>query len=680
MTTSLSLAAAKAELEDLRDRLQQFNYEYYVQDAPSVPDAEYDRLFARATELESQFPELASDESPTQKVGAPPSGAFATVTHEVPMLSLDNAFDQVSMEQFIRRVEERSGEQRLRWCAEPKLDGAAVSILYENGKLVRAATRGDGYQGEDITANVRTIKNVPLRLRGDVPARLEVRGEVFMPVAGFSAYNEKARELGEKVFANPRNAAAGSLRQLDSRITARRPLQFYAYAMGEVEPARELDDDSHYQRLMQLKDWGVPVCPETRQLDTSDACFEYYADIQQRRAALRYEIDGVVFKLDAIDLQQQLGFVSRAPRWAIAYKFPAQEELTWLRGVDFQVGRTGAITPVARLEPVTVAGVTVSNATLHNADEIERLGVRIGDRVIVRRAGDVIPQVVGVVLDERPADTQAIEFPTQCPVCQSAIERVEGEAVARCSGGLYCAAQRKQALMHYASRKAMDIDGLGDKLIEQLVEREWVQSPAELYRLTTQQLASLPRMGTKSAQNLVAAIDKSRVTTLAKFLYSLGIREVGEATAQNLALHFASLDNLMAADKEALQDVNDVGVVVAEHVYAFFREPHNLAVINALISGDKAVSWPQLSAPSQSEQPLSGKTYVLTGTLTEMTRDEAKAQLMALGAKVAGSVSAKTSGVVAGEKAGSKLAKAEALGVPVLSEADLLALLGAADG
>ncbi|RUO33121.1 NAD-dependent DNA ligase LigA [Aliidiomarina soli] len=680
MTTSLSLAAAEAELEDLRDRLQQYNYEYYVQDAPSVPDAEYDRLFARATELESQFPELASDESPTQKVGAPPSGAFATVTHEVPMLSLDNAFDQASMEQFIRRIEERSGEQGLRWCAEPKLDGAAVSILYEDGKLVRAATRGDGYQGEDITANVRTIKNVPLRLRGDVPARLEVRGEVFMPVAGFSAYNEKARELGEKVFANPRNAAAGSLRQLDSRITARRPLQFYAYAMGEVEPARELDDDSHYQRLMQLKDWGVPVCPETRQLDTSDACFEYYADIQQRRAALRYEIDGVVFKLDAIDLQQQLGFVSRAPRWAIAYKFPAQEELTWLRGVDFQVGRTGAITPVARLEPVTVAGVTVSNATLHNADEIERLGVRIGDRVIVRRAGDVIPQVVGVVLDERPASTQAIEFPTQCPVCQSAVERVEGEAVARCSGGLYCAAQRKQALMHYASRKAMDIDGLGDKLIEQLVEREWVQSPAELYSLTTQQLASLPRMGTKSAQNLVAAIDKSRVTTLAKFLYSLGIREVGEATAQNLALHFASLDSLMAADKDALQEVNDVGVVVAEHVYAFFREPHNLTVINALISGDKAVSWPQLSAPSQSEQPLSGKTYVLTGTLTEMTRDEAKAQLMALGAKVAGSVSAKTSGVVAGEKAGSKLAKAEALGVPVLSEADLLALLGAADG
>lgn len=683
MSKNLSAADAKAELASLRERLEQYNFEYYVQDNPSVPDAEYDRIFARAVELERQFPALASDESPTQKVGAPPAGAFATVTHEVPMLSLDNAFDTESMQSFIRRVTERSDEQNIAWCAEPKLDGAAVSLLYENGRLVRAATRGDGYQGEDITANVKTIKNVPLRLRqveSPVPAKLEVRGEVFMPLAGFEEYNDKAREQGLKVFANPRNAAAGSLRQLDSRATAQRPLQFYAYAMGQVEPLRELDDDSHYQRLMQLRAWGLPVCPETKQLSSSDDCFEYYQSLQQKRDRLGYEIDGVVFKVDAIELQHKLGFVSRAPRWAIAYKFPAQEELTWLRGVDFQVGRTGAITPVARLEPVTVAGVTVSNATLHNADEIERLGVQIGDRIIVRRAGDVIPQVVGVVLEERPPTTEVINFPTECPVCGSAVERIDGEAVARCSGGLYCAAQRKQALMHFASRKAMDIDGLGDKLIEQLVERDWVKSPADLYQLTALQLASLPRMGQKSAQNIITAIAKSRHTTLPKFLYSLGIREVGEATAQNLALHFGSLEALKGADREQLQEVDDVGAVVAEHVYQFFREPHNQQVITALIEGDSAVYWENLTPAAEASAdsqalPLTGNTYVLTGTLSRLTRDEAKAQLVALGAKVTGSVSAKTTALVAGDKAGSKLSKAESLGVPVLTEDELEQLL-----
>ena len=687
MKESMSVDSAKQALAQLRERLQQLNYEYYVEDAPSVPDAEYDRLFARAVALERSFPQLASDDSPTQKVGAPPAGAFANVQHEVPMLSLDNAFDAESMDQFIRRVVERSGHRQLHWCAEPKLDGAAVSLLYENGKLVRGATRGDGYSGEDITANVRTVKNVPLSLRGDFPKRLEVRGEIFMPLAGFEHYNERAREQGDKVFANPRNAAAGSLRQLDSRVTAKRPLQFYAYAMGQVEPLRELDGDSHYQRLQQLRAWGLPVCPETRLVTDNQRCHEYYADIMAKRSRLKYEIDGVVFKVDAIQVQQALGFVARAPRWAIAYKFPAQEQLTWLRGVDFQVGRTGAITPVARLEPVNVAGVVVANATLHNADEIERLGVRIGDRVTIRRAGDVIPQVVGVVLDERPTDTTAIEFPSECPVCSSAVERIAGEAVARCSGGLYCAAQRKQAIIHYASRKAMDIDGLGDKLIELLVERDWVKSPVDLYRLTAHQLASLPRMGDKSAQNLVRAIAKSRQTTLAKFLYSLGIREVGEATAQNLAAHFGDLDALMQATTEQLQAVNDVGVVVAEHVCQFFQEPHNQTIIAELTAvpegDDKAlVYWPA-AAPAGNqggEQPLAGQTFVITGTLSQMTRDEAKAALIAQGAKVSGSVSAKTTALIAGDKAGSKLTKAQALGVNVLSEDELQQLLNASNG
>ncbi|RUO35263.1 NAD-dependent DNA ligase LigA [Aliidiomarina sanyensis] len=675
--TETDHADVAQRLESLRERLDQYNYEYYVLAQPSVPDAEYDRLFREVQRIEAEHPELQSDTSPTQRVGAPPAGAFAEVLHEVPMLSLDNAFDADEMRAFIRRVSERSGEspEALAWCAEPKLDGLAVSLLYEQGKLVRAATRGDGYQGEDISANVRTIRAIPLRLRGHFPERVEVRGEVFMTRAGFEAMNEHARAHGEKVFANPRNAAAGSLRQLDSRVTAKRPLSFYAYAMGTVVPERRLDDDSHYQRLQQLREWGLPVCPEVQRLNSSEACFDYYARIGEKRDQLPYEIDGVVFKLDSIGLQEDLGFVSRAPRWAIAFKFPAQEQLTWLRGVDFQVGRTGAVTPVARLEPVEVAGVVVSNATLHNADEIERLGVRIGDRVIVRRAGDVIPQIVGVVLDDRPEQTQPVQFPETCPVCDSAIERVEGEAVARCTGGLFCAAQRKEAIKHFASRKALDVEGLGDKLVDMLVEREWVKHPADLFQLTVRELASLPRMGEKSAENLVQALEKSRATTLPKFLYSLGIREVGEATAQNLAQHFGSLQALMDATEESLQGVPDVGVVVAEHIFNFFREPHNRDVIAALTQGEKPVHWPDIEVKSAEEQPLAGTTYVLTGTLSTMTRDEAKAALQALGAKVAGSVSKKTTAVVAGEAAGSKLAKAESLGVPILSEDELQALL-----
>lgn len=676
MTTKPNESNAEQRVIELSRLLEQYNFEYYVDDNPSVPDAEYDRLFRELQQLEAEFPQLRSLSSPTQRVGAAPSGAFAEVTHEVPMLSLDNAFDEEEMSNFIRRVGDRlNSEEPLAWCAEPKLDGLAVSLLYEQGRLIRAATRGDGYAGEDITNNVKTIRAIPLQLRGDYPDRVEVRGEVYMTRAGFEQLNAAALARGDKLFANPRNAAAGSLRQLDSRITATRPLAFYAYAMGTVEPQRQLDDDSHYQRLLQLKAWGLPVSPETKRLTTSQACFAYYADILARRDALPYEIDGVVFKLDRIEQQEALGFVSRAPRWAIAYKFPAQEKITTLLDVDFQVGRTGAITPVARLQPVEVAGVIVSNATLHNADEIQRLGVQIGDQVIVRRAGDVIPQIIGVITEQRPASAKAVVFPQSCPVCDSAIERVEGEAVARCTAGLFCAAQRKEAIKHFASRKALDIDGLGDKLVEILVERDWVKDPADLFTLTVRDLASLPRMGKKSAENLVSAIDKSRQTTLPRFLYSLGIREVGEATAQNLASHFGDLDAIMQADETALMEVADVGQVVASHVYHFFREAHNRSVIERLITGERAVSWPQIKVKPAAELPLAGMTYVLTGTLSQMTRDEAKQRLVALGAKVSGSVSAKTSAVFAGEAAGSKLTKAESLGVAVYNEDELLATL-----
>ncbi|MCC5855347.1 MAG: NAD-dependent DNA ligase LigA [Idiomarina sp.] len=672
----MTIDDVKVELAALREQIEAHNHAYYVLDNPAIPDAEYDRLFKRLLALEAEYPQLRSTNSPSQRVGAPPSGAFPAVTHEVPMLSLDNAFSPEELAAFQARAHERSGvSDDLAWCAEPKLDGLAVSLLYEEGVLVRGATRGDGYSGENITANVKTIRAIPLQLRGDYPERLEVRGEVFMTLAAFDAMNERAREKGDKIFANPRNAAAGSLRQLDSRVTAQRSLNFYAYAMGEVVPARQLDDDSHYQRLQQLKAWGLPVCPETKRVENDEGCVAYYEDILQRRGELAYEIDGVVFKLDRIDLQTQLGFVSRAPRWAIAHKFPAQEQVTWLRGVDFQVGRTGAITPVARLEPVEVAGVVVSNATLHNADEIERLGVLVGDKVIVRRAGDVIPQVVGVILEERPEETEAVVFPKECPVCGSAVERVEGEAVARCTGGLFCGAQRKEAIKHFASRKALDIDGLGDKLVELLVEREWIKDPADLFQLSAYQLSTLPRMGQKSATNLVAAIEKSRQTTFARFLYSLGIREVGEATAQNLAQHFGDLEPLMEASEEALQAVPDVGVVVAAHVFNFFREEHNQDVIRRLTQGNNAVQWTPVEV-TEANTDLAGNTYVLTGTLSQLTRDEAKALLQARGAKVAGSVSAKTTAVFAGENAGSKLTKAEQLGVQVYTEDDLVALLG----
>jgi DNA ligase (NAD+) len=663
------------QLQQLRQQLEEYSYQYYVLDNPTVPDAEYDRLYRQLQQLESEHPQLISTDSPTQRVGAVPLSKFGQISHSIPMLSLDNAFDADEFHAFCKRMADRlDASTEFHFCCEPKLDGLAVSIRYENGLLVQAATRGDGYTGEDITSNVKTIRAVPLKLKGtEVPAVLEVRGEVFMPLAGFNRMNDKARAGGEKVFANPRNAAAGSLRQLDPKISAGRPLMFYAYAVGVVDDAAGLlDNQSHYQRLMQLKHWGLPVCPEIRLVTGASAALAYYQHISQRRASLAYEIDGVVIKVSDLAQQQALGFVARAPRWAIAFKFPAQEMLTTLLDVEFQVGRTGAITPVARLAPVLVGGVTVSNATLHNQDEIDRLGIKIGDSVIVRRAGDVIPQIVSVVAEQRPTDTRTIIFPQQCPVCGSAVERVSGEAVARCSGGLFCAAQIKESIKHFVARKAMDIDGLGDKLVEQLVDQQLVKTPADIYQLDMAALVGLDRMAEKSALKLLDAIAQSKKTTLSRFIYALGIREVGEATALNLASHFASLDNIQQATLEQLLEVADVGSIVAQHVVGFFAEPHNQHVIAALTGA--GIHWPDIEQRAQTEQPLTGQTLVLTGTLNSMGRDDAKARLQRLGAKVSGSVSAKTHAVIAGDNAGSKLAKANELSVPVWSEQQMLEL------
>ncbi|MCF7516732.1 NAD-dependent DNA ligase LigA [Pseudoalteromonas sp. L21] len=666
------------QITQLRAQLEEHNHNYYVLDAPSIPDAEYDRLMRELNALEQANPEFQSPDSPTQKVGGTALDKFEQVTHRVPMLSLDNAFSEEEFAAFNRRIKERvMNHNELTFCCEPKLDGLAVSIIYRNGVLVQAATRGDGMVGENITQNVKTIRNVPLKLRGDdIPAELEVRGEVFMDTAGFIKLNTEAQKRGEKVFVNPRNAAAGSLRQLDSKVTAKRPLMFYAYSTGLVADGQLPED--HYQQLAKLTDWGLPLCPETKLVEGQQAALDYYQDILVRREHLKYEIDGVVIKVNDKKLQERLGFVARAPRWAIAFKFPAQEEVTKLLDVEFQVGRTGAITPVARLEPVFVGGVTVSNATLHNGDEIARLGVKIGDTVIIRRAGDVIPQITQVVLERRPDDAKEIEFPATCPICDSHVKRIEGEAVARCTGGLVCQAQRKQAIKHFASRKALDVDGLGDKIVDQLVDRELIKTPADLFILKQGHFESLERMGPKSAKNLVNALQDAKQTTLAKFLYSLGIREVGEATAQNLANHFLTLEKITQASVDALTEVSDVGEIVAKHVRGFFSEEHNMDVVNALI--EQGIHWPALSAPSEDAQPLAGLTYVLTGTLSELNRNDAKARLQALGAKVSGSVSAKTDALIAGEKAGSKLTKAQDLGIDILTEADLIALLGEHNG
>lgn len=660
------------QIDKLRQDLRRYEYEYHVLDNPTIPDAEYDRLFHQLKALEAAHPELITADSPTQRVGAKPLSGFAQIRHEIPMLSLDNAFSDEEFYAFVKRIEDRLIRlpDPLTFCCEPKLDGLAVSILYVNGVLTQAATRGDGTTGEDITANIRTIRNIPLQLLMDnPPARLEVRGEVFMPHAGFKRLNQHALEKGEKTFANPRNAAAGSLRQLDPKVTSKRPLVLNAYGIGIAEGV-DLPN-THYDRLQWLKSIGIPVNPEIRLCNGTDEVLDFYRDIQNKRSSLGYDIDGTVLKINDIALQEKLGFISKAPRWAIAYKFPAQEELTRLNDVEFQVGRTGAITPVAKLEPVFVAGVTVSNATLHNGDEIERLDIAIGDTVVIRRAGDVIPQIIGVLHDRRPADARPIIFPKTCPVCDSAIVRIEGEAVARCTGGLFCAAQRKEALKHFVSRKAMDIDGVGGKLIEQLVDRELIHTPADLFKLDLTTLTRLERMGAKSAENALASLEKAKNTTLARFIFALGIREVGEATALNLANHFKTLEALQNADLKALQQVPDVGEVVANRILAFWHEPHNVAVVNDLIA--QGVHWETVKTKEVTENRFKGKTVVLTGTLTQMGRNEAKALLQDMGAKVSGSVSAKTDFVIAGDAAGSKLTKAQELGVTVLTEEEFLA-------
>ena len=661
----------QTQIDNLRKTLRQYEYEYHVLDNPTVPDSEYDRLFHQLKALELEHPEFLTSDSPTQRVGAKPLSGFSQIRHEIPMLSLDNAFSDEEFNAFVKRIEDRLIvlPKPLTFCCEPKLDGLAVSILYVNGILTQAATRGDGTTGEDITANIRTIRNIPLQLLTDnPPARLEVRGEVFMPHAGFERLNEYALEHGEKTFANPRNAAAGSLRQLDPNITSKRPLVLNAYGIGIAEGV-ELPN-THYARLQWLKSIGIPVNPEIRLCNGTNEVLDFYRDIQNKRSSLGYDIDGTVLKINDIALQNELGFISKAPRWAIAYKFPAQEELTVLNDVEFQVGRTGAITPVAKLEPVFVAGVTVSNATLHNGDEIERLNIAIGDTVVIRRAGDVIPQIIGVLHERRPDNAKPIIFPTNCPVCDSQIIRIEGEAVARCTGGLFCAAQRKEALKHFVSRKAMDIDGIGGKLIEQLVDRELVHTPADLFKLDLTTLTRLERMGAKSAENALNSLEKAKSTTLARFIFALGIREVGEATALNLANHFKTLDALKAADLEELQQVPDVGEVVANRIFVFWREAHNVAVVDDLIA--QGVHWETVEVKEASENLFKDKTVVLTGTLTQMGRNEAKALLQQLGAKVSGSVSSKTDFVIAGDAAGYKLAKAQELNITVLTEEEFL--------
>jgi len=664
--------AIQTEMDQLTHTINQHNIRYYVDDAPSIPDAEYDRLIKRLTELEQEYPQFKSVDSPTQRVGGMALQKFAQITHLKPMLSLDNAFEQADFAAFNKRITDKVDS--VDYVCEPKLDGLAVSITYRLGLFERAATRGDGSVGEDITEHVRTIRSIPLKLRGEgFPDLVEVRGEVFMPKAAFEALNQRQISKGDKVFVNPRNAAAGSLRQLDSKITAARALGFYAYALGVVEGESQPMQTTHFGQLTQLKQWGIPVSNEVKVTESLEQVYAYYADIMARRPALEYEIDGVVIKVNDIAKQQTLGFVAKAPRWAIAYKFPAQEEMTLLESVDFQVGRTGAVTPVARLKPIFVGGVTVSNATLHNADEIARLGVKIGDTVIIRRAGDVIPQIVAIVPEQRPDDARDIVFPLHCPVCQSIVERLEGEAVARCSGGLFCEAQRKEAIKHFASRKALNIDGMGDKIVEQLIDKELVKTPADLFTLTASAVTMLDRMAMKSATNIVAAIKDAKTTTLARFLYSLGIREVGEATAANLAQHFADFELIRSASVEQLLEVADVGDIVAKHIRQFFAQPHNIEVIQQLLAA--GITWPVIEQADESQLSLKGQTWVLTGTLTQLNRNDAKAQLQALGAKVAGSVSKNTDCVVAGEAAGSKLAKAQELGVKVIDEQGLLDLL-----
>jgi DNA ligase (NAD+) len=663
---------AASRAAQLRELLERYNYRYHALDDPEVPDAEYDKLMVELRGIEAQYPQLLTKDSPSQRVGAAPVAAFAAVRHRIPMLSLDNAFSEQEVRDFDRRIRERlENDGDIRYSAEPKLDGLAFSALFENGVFVRGATRGDGETGEDITQNLKTIAALPLKLRtADAPRVLEVRGEVFMPLAGFERFNSEASARGEKPYVNPRNAAAGSLRQLDPRMTAARPLDLFIYGVGYVEggelPTR------HAAMLQQLRKWGFKISPQSRVVESIEGCLEYYRTMGVARAALPYQIDGVVYKVDDVELQRRLGFVSRAPRWAIAHKFPAEEALTTIREIEFQVGRTGALTPVARLQPVFVGGVTVSNATLHNMGELTRKDVRVGDTVVIRRAGDVIPEVVRVIPERRPEGATLVELPAACPVCGSPVVREEDQAVARCTGGRFCAAQRREELKHFASRRALDIQGLGDKLLDQLVERDWVRTPADLFDLQAEQLATLDRMGEKSAQKLYAAIAAAKRTSLPRFLYALGIRDVGEATALGLAQYFGGVAALRTASAEEIQAVPDVGPVVAANVAAYFADAENRAIVDRLLAS--GITWPEQSRPT-SQGTLAGKTFVLTGTLSALPRDAAQEAIVARGGKVSGSVSKKTDYVVAGSDAGSKLKKAQDLGVTVLDEPAFLELL-----
>ena len=662
-------------IEELRNTIRAHDHAYYVLDNPTIADAEYDALMQELRALEAASGAPVPDDSPTRRVSGKADGAFAPITHAVPMLSLDNVFNAEDFAAFYRRLQERLGSDALlHLSAEPKFDGLAISLRYENGVLTRAATRGDGATGEDVTANVRTIRAIPLRLLSDAPpAVIEVRGEIYMPKAAFTALNAQALRAGGKTFANPRNAAAGSLRQLDPAITAARQLSFFAYGYGAhdgfILPA------TYTELLAQYRTWGLPVCPLQRALTGADAAAAYMADMAAHRHDLPYEIDGIVYKADRFAEQQTAGFVSRAPRWAVAWKFPAVEKTTIVEAIDVQVGRTGAVTPVARLQAVEVGGVTVTNATLHNADEVARKDVRVGDTVFVRRAGDVIPEIVKVVLEKRPADSQPFTMPTHCPICASEVIRPEGEAVARCSGGLHCQAQRVQALIHFASRKALDIQGLGDKLIEQVVANGSVQSPADLFRLTLDDWSALPRMASKSAQNVLDALNAAKETTLSRFIYALGIREVGNVSADLLARHYRELPALLAADEEDLQAIDGIGPVMAQYIRHFFLDEANRAVIADLQAA--GVHWPAVEAPVvNADSPLAGKTVVITGTLPTMSRDTAAAHIVALGGKTGSAVSKKTNYLLAGDKAGSKLTKAQELGVAIIDEAQLLAWLG----
>ncbi|MCK9990597.1 MAG: DNA ligase (NAD+) [Rugosibacter sp.] len=680
MTMTAAADPAK-QARELRATLERYNHAYYVLDAPSVPDAEYDRLFRELQSLEAEHPELKTPDSPTQRVGGQALPAFGQVTHDVPMLSLNNAFSLDDIVAFDRRCREGLEAAAIDYACEPKFDGLAVRLKYEHGLFVQGATRGDGTTGEDVTHNLRTVRNIPLRLTGEAwPTTLDVRGEVVMLRADFDALNARQRARGEKEFVNPRNAAAGSLRQLDAKITAQRPLHFFAYGVGlpdAISPAPTF----HAKLMDRLSGWGFALADELRVVRGAAGLADYYAEIGAARAQLPYDIDGVVYKVNDLADQAQLGFVSRAPRFAIAHKFPAQEALTTVEAIEVQVGRTGAMTPVARLKPVFVGGVTVTNATLHNEAETQRKDVRVGDTVSVRRAGDVIPEVVGVVLEKRPLLTDgsgspvysAFVLPKVCPVCGAVVEKIEDEAIARCTGGLFCPAQRKQALLHFASRRAMDIEGLGDKIVEQLVDNAMVKTPADLYKIGLVGLANLQRMAEKSASNILAAIEKSKRTTLARFIFALGIRNVGEATAKDLSRYFGNLDTLMQASEAQLQQVPDVGPVVAASIAHFFAEPHNVEVIEQLRAA--GVNWEEGGPMALAPAAQAGKTFVLTGTLPTLTRDEAKALIEAQGGKVAGSVSKKTDYVVAGSEAGAKLEKAQELGIQILNEDQLKEIL-----